>query len=187
MARAYPISTPRRQAQQKAAVHERRAAHFPLRARKTYPSLKAPVRYFQAMNRSVARDRRQPPHPGDEQRILLDRDLDILRLDAGERRNDRQLALPLEYIDRRLPVRRRCAREAGPEELTMQLLRPLDHRAGFGPHPASRIGCGHRTRPFWQSSSLVEVLDIPPHCIKLTGRERVGGISARCRKDECCD
>src|SRR5207302_9376043 len=135
MARAYPISTPRRQAQQKAAVHERRAAHFPLRARKTYPSLKAPVRYFQAMNRSAARDRRQPPHSSDEQRISVDRDFDILRLDAGERRNDRQLALAPEYIDRRLPVRRPSAREAGPAQLTMPLLRPLDHRPGLGPQP----------------------------------------------------
>src|SRR6516225_1956012 len=142
MARAFR-STLRRQAQQQAAVHEGRAAHFPLRARKTYPPLKTAVRYFQAMNRSAARDRRQPPQPGDEQRILLDRDLDILRFDAGKRRNDREFALALEYIDRRLPVRRRCAPEAGPEELAMQVLCPLDHRAGLGPHPASRIGCGH--------------------------------------------
>src|SRR5262249_50809087 len=140
-----PISTLLRQAHQKAAVHERRAAHFPLRARKAYPPLKATVRYFHAMNHSAARDRWQPLHSGDEQRISLDRDLDILRFDAGERRHDRELPLALEYVDRRLPVRRRCPREAGPEELTMQLLRPLDHRAGFGPHPVSRIGCGHCT------------------------------------------
>src|SRR5262249_62119818 len=113
-----PIPTPRRQAQQKAAVHERRAPHFPLRARKTYPPLKATVRYFHAMNHGAARDRRQPPHAGDEQRISLNRDLDILRFDAGERRNDRELPLALEYVDRRLPVRRRCVREPGPEELT---------------------------------------------------------------------
>src|SRR5215470_11721679 len=122
MARAYPISTLRRQAQQKAAVHERRAAYFPACARKPNSALEAAVRYFHAMNRSAARDRRQPPHPGDEQRILVDRDLDILRLDAGERRNDRQLPLALEYVDRRLPIRRRCAREPGPEELAMHLL-----------------------------------------------------------------
>src|SRR6266481_1993938 len=178
MARAYPISTLRRQAQQKAAVHERRAAHFPLRARKTYPSLKAPVRYFQAMNRSAARDRRQLAQPSDEQRILLDRDLDILRLDPGERRNDRQLALALEYIDRRLPVRRRCAREAGPEELTMQLLRPLDHRAGFGPHPASRIGCAHCTCLLNQ----MNVLGIRSHSSKFGPHARDLPVSARCRE-----
>src|SRR5260370_41180975 len=127
MARAYPISTLRRQAQQQAAVHERRAAHFPLRARKTYPSLEAPVRYFQAINRSAARDRRQLAHPGDEQRILLDRDFDILRLDAGARRNDRQLALTLEYIDWRLPLRRQLGPELWPEGLGMHLLRTLVH------------------------------------------------------------
>src|SRR6516225_3152183 len=164
-----PISTPLRQAQQKAAVHERRAAHFPLRARKTYPPLKATVRYFHAMNHGAARDRRQPLHAGDEQRIPLDRDLDILGFDAGERRNDRELPLVLEYVDRRLPVRRRCAREAGPEELAMQLLRPLDHRAGFGPHPVSRIGCGHCACLL----NLDHVLDIRPHSSKFTPRGRI--------------
>src|SRR5260370_4517989 len=117
MGRAYPVSTVRRKAQQQAAVHERRAAHFPLRARKTYPSLEAPVRYFHAMNRRAARDRRQPPHPGDEQRISVDRDLDILRLDAWERRNDRQLALALQYVDLRRPVRLPRAREPRPAAL----------------------------------------------------------------------
>jgi len=58
MARAYPMSTLRRQAQQQAAVQERRAAQFPLRARKTYPPFKTAVRYFQAMNGGAARDRR---------------------------------------------------------------------------------------------------------------------------------
>jgi hypothetical protein len=121
------------------------------------------------MNHSAARDRRQPPHSGDEQRILLDRDLDILRFDAGQRRNDRELPLALEYVDRRLPVRRRRAREPGPEELAMQLLRPLDHRAGVGPHPVSRIGCGHRTCLL----NLDHVLDIRPHSSKFAPRGRI--------------
>src|SRR5260221_12407413 len=133
MARAYPISTLRRQAQQQAAVHERRAAHFPLRARKTYPSLEAPVRYFQAMNRSAARDRRQLAHPGDEQRILLDRDFDILRLDAGERRNDRHLALALEYIDRRLPVRPPGGGTARPDDAAGDSASTAHHAAVCGP------------------------------------------------------
>src|SRR5262245_39892787 len=128
-----PISTLLRQPQQKAAVRERRAAHFPLRARKTYPSLKAPVRYFHAVNRSATRDRRQPPYSGDEQRILLDRDLDILRFNAGERRNDRQLPLALEYVDRRLAIRPEPARDAGQEARTVLLLRPLGPRAGLAP------------------------------------------------------
>src|SRR5262249_62256512 len=92
------------------------------------PPLKATVGYFQATNHGAAPDRRQPPHAGDEQRISLNRDLDILRFDAGERRNDRELPLALEYVDRRLPVRRRRVRQPGPEQLTLQLLRPLDHR-----------------------------------------------------------
>src|SRR6201982_4295296 len=178
MARAYPISTLRRQAQQQAAVHERRAAHFPLRARKTYPSFEAPVRYFHAMNRSAARDRRQPPHPGDEQRISLDRDLDTLRLDAGERRNDRQLALALEYVDRSLPLPRRCARDPRAEELAMHLLRPLDHGAGFGPHPASRIGCAHCTCLLNQ----MNVLGIRSHSSKFGPHARDLPVSARCRE-----
>jgi hypothetical protein len=80
------MSTLPRQAQQKAAVHERRAAHFPPRVREPNSALEATVRYFHAMNYDAARDRQQPLHSGDEQRILLDRDLDILRFDAGERR-----------------------------------------------------------------------------------------------------
>src|SRR6516165_4695467 len=178
MARAYPMSTLRRQAQQQAAVHERRAADFPACARKPNLPLKTTVRYFQAMNRSAARDRRQPPHPGDEQRISVDRDLDILRFDAGKRRNDRELALALEYIDRGLPVRRRRARESGPEELAMQLLRPLDHRAGFGPHPASRIGCGHCPCLL----NRINVLDIRSHSSKFGTHARDPAVSARCRE-----
>src|SRR5262249_43567108 len=164
-----PISTLLRQAQQKAAVYERRAAHFPPCVRESNSALKATMRYFHAMNHRAARGRRQPLHSGDEQRISLDRDLDILRFDAGERRNDRQLPLALEYVDWRLPVRRRCAREARPEELTMQLLRPLDHRAGFGPHPASRVGCGHRTCLLHR----INVLDIRPHSSKFWPRGRM--------------
>src|SRR5262249_49391808 len=98
MARAFR-STLWRQAQQPAAVHEGRAADFPACARKPNAPLKAAVRYFQAMNRGAARDRRQLAQPGDEQRISVDRDLDILCFDAGKRRNDRQLVLALEYID----------------------------------------------------------------------------------------
>src|SRR5262249_25374966 len=82
--------------------------------------------------------------------------------DTGERRHDRELPLALEYVDRRLPVRRRCACEPGPEELPMQLLRPLDHRAGFGSHPVSRIGCGHCNCLL----NLDHVLDIRPHSSK---------------------
>jgi len=97
------------------------------------------------MDRRAVHACRQLAHPGDAQHALLDRDLDLLRLDAGQRRNDRQFLLGLEHIDRRLPIHRRGRRQPRLKEPAMQLLRPLDHRAGFGPHPVSRIGCTHGT------------------------------------------
>src|SRR6266511_2267011 len=97
------------------------------------------------MDRRAVHAWRQLAHAGDAQHALLDRDLDLLRLDTGQRRNDRQFLLGLEHIDRRLPIHRRGRRQPRLKEPAMQLLRPPDHRAGFRPHPASRIGCAHWT------------------------------------------
>src|SRR5258708_10255451 len=48
---------------------------------------------------------RGQPLAGDHEHAVLDADLDLRRLDAGQRRDDPQLVLGLKDVDRRLPER----------------------------------------------------------------------------------
>src|SRR5262249_35333031 len=137
----------RGEVEHQAAVHEGGAVHLPAFAGQPNPALEAAVRDSHAIDRGAVHAGGQLPHAGDAQHAALDRNLDVLRFDTGQRCDDSELLLALEHIDRGLPIHRRCRREAGPEELAMQLLRPLDHCAGLGPHPTSRICCGHCRPP----------------------------------------
>src|SRR5262249_53286960 len=138
--RVSPISTLRDNTQHEATVHERGTAEFPAFTGKPNAALKATVRYFHAMDCRAIRACRHAPQAGNEQHASLDRKLDVLRLDAGQRRDDRQLPLTIEHVDRRLPIHRRRGLKPRLKESAMQLLRPLDHCAGFRPHPASPLG-----------------------------------------------
>ncbi len=106
------------------------------------------------MDGAAAWYRGRSPHAGHEQRVGLRRDLDVLRLDAGQRDHDQHFPVTGEHVDRRLPARPRLGGDAGLEELALQLLGPLDHRAGFGPHPASGISRHRNLAPEGAAAGL---------------------------------
>src|SRR5262249_52026558 len=142
-----PMSPRVRAGENETAVHERGAAQLPTLVREPQPALEPPVRDFQTMDGGAVHAGGQLPYAGDAQHAALDRDLDLLGFDAGQCRDDGQFLLALVHIDRGLPIDPRARRQPGLEKAAVQLLRPLDHRAGFGPHPVSRIGCAHGTCP----------------------------------------
>ena len=115
-----------------------------------HTALEATVWNLEPADRSAVRRRWNAAHPGDEQQLRLEPEPHVLGADPGQRHNDKQLALALEQVDRGLPTCRRQGREAGPEELPMQLFRPFDHGGSYIERqrkgPLYRVQC-------WKSSS----------------------------------
>ena len=68
------------------------------------------------------------------------------RSDAGHRRDDDDLALVLEQVDRRLPRGLRALRRIQAKELPVQPLGLLDQVAGLRPHPITGIGSAHASK-----------------------------------------
>jgi hypothetical protein len=103
------------------------------------PPIEATVRNLEPADHRAVHRCRQSACAGDNQLVRLHGDLDVLWFNAGQGGNDGQALIGLQDVDRRFPIGRRH----GLEELPMQLLGALDHGAGLGPHPTSRIGCTH--------------------------------------------
>src|SRR6185437_10846581 len=72
---------------------------------------------------------------GDDEVAAVDRNLDLVRVDAGQRHQDQHLAAGFEDVDRRLPGRTPRGRAHRPEKLAMQPVGTCEHLAGLGPHP----------------------------------------------------
>src|SRR5262245_9727224 len=114
--------------------------------RKANAAFEATVGNLQPTDRGAASFRRQPSQPRHAQHVAVDRDIEILWLDAGKRGNDPKLAFGFEDVDGRLPTPCRRGRDAGLKELPMQPFGPLDQRAGLAPQEISRVARGHGTR-----------------------------------------
>src|SRR3954470_2301629 len=135
------------QAQDKTPAHEFRPLEFEPTCRQPDSAFEAAIRNLQAVDRRAPCHRRQDPRSGDGQFICVERSLDLLGRDTGQRRDDPEPLSRFEDIDRWFPTCRLWQREARPKELAMQAFGALQHVAGFTPHPASRIVCEHQLTP----------------------------------------
>src|SRR5262249_2427630 len=79
------------------------AAHVAVAPRRQRQApLEPPLRQLQAMDHRLAQRRRERAHATDREHPVLDRNLDRVDGDAGQRDNDQDLPLGLQYICGRL-------------------------------------------------------------------------------------
>ena len=148
----HPTSMRFDQAQQKATVLEHRAAELPPPGRQSDAALEATVGNLQALDRRAAPGCGQPSHSCDAQQSGSTE----TSISCGSTPGRAATIVSSRSVSNTSTGGSQfgigTTAEAGLKELTMQLFRPLDHGAGFSPHPASRIGRSHRTCPLTGSA-----------------------------------
>src|SRR4029079_15554356 len=119
-----------------AAIHQLRPVKRQELGRQADGALETAVGDFETMDGRGARRDRKPALARDPEDAAVDRDIEIIRLDAGQSRDDTEFIFRFEDIDWRLPAARPPSRL---EESPLDLLGPRDDRQGLIPHDAARI------------------------------------------------
>src|SRR6185312_3698980 len=129
------------QPEHQAAIGEAALDDLEMARRQLDMALEPAGRNLQPADRRAAHLRRQRPHPGHDQPGALDRHLDLLGGDAGQRDHHPERAIGLEQVDRRLPYR--LPRRHRLKELAIEPLGAIEQLAGLGPHPGPGIVWRH--------------------------------------------
>src|SRR6516164_11559385 len=103
-----------------------------------------PVWYLQPVNLGVSDFARQRGLAADDQHAGAECDLDLVKLDPGERDQNRQRVIALEDVTRRLPG---GGRAAAVEKLPIKALGAFHRLAGLFPHQRFELSSGHRCLP----------------------------------------
>src|SRR5262249_62160231 len=105
------------------------------RRRQLDPALEMPMRYLQPVNPGVPDLARQRGFAANDQYAGAERHLDLVELHPGQRNQDGQRLLALEYVAGRLPGGRRAT---AMEELPIEAGRGLRRAPPAFPHQTSR-------------------------------------------------
>jgi hypothetical protein len=114
-----------------APVHQIRLRELKSSRRQLHLPLKTPVGDFKAMDGGAPCHSRGMTHARDQQHIMPDGDFDVLRFNAGQGSQYPKILNGFENVDGRTPRRDLRARDPWEKELTVHLLHPFQHRAGF--------------------------------------------------------
>src|SRR5215472_14848462 len=141
LSRSRAMSGEPAQCDRQAAVRKETIGELILPGRKRDAPLEASVGDLQPVNDRAPLLQREGALAADHHRSRLERDLDRVRRDAGQRDLERQPVPGLVQVDRRLPGRRLGGAEL--EEMALDLPRFAEQLQSLGPYP-SRIAVCHR-------------------------------------------